>query len=360
MQLLGKDGVDAVARAVRSAGEHRAVAARVVDIKGFSTWAGDEIVVFDETGAQHGQVLGRHGAAQVRAATSALLAEPSPGLGTAVVEIEGAAVAEAGLTCGGRAELLLQPTASIPGELWDRLAGRSPVALLTRTEGPAAGPDAVVVAADGTTWGTMAGSTEAAVAEAVRLLAGGHSATRRVEDPDGTVLVEAWIPAPRLVVVGAGDMVGAITAQAGMLGWDAVAVDDRPGSAGDWPGSAGDWPALDAAFEWAGGSAALVVLSHDPHVDAPALGAGLDRGAAYIGAMGSRHTQARRVERLTAAGRTEEELARIHRPIGLDLGGRSAPEVALAICAEILAVHCGRDGGPLRERKGPINDRPSA
>ncbi|HLH45523.1 MAG TPA: XdhC family protein, partial [Acidimicrobiales bacterium] len=53
------------------------------------------------------------------------------------------------------------------------------------------------------------------------------------------------------------------------------------------------------------------------------------------------------------------ELDRIHRPIGLDLGGRSAPEVALAICAEILAVHCGRSARPLRDRQGPINDRPT-
>ncbi|MHB8505700.1 MAG: XdhC family protein, partial [Acidimicrobiales bacterium] len=95
-------------------------------------------------------------------------------------------------------------------------------------------------------------------------------------------------------------------------------------------------------------------------VDAPALGAGLDAGVAYVGAMGSRATQSRRLERLRADGRTEEELDRIHRPVGLDLGGRSAPEVALSICAEILAAHCGRDARPLKDRTGPINDRPTA
>jgi hypothetical protein len=86
---------------------------------------------------------------------------------------------------------------------------------------------------------------------------------------------------------------------------------------------------LDEALAWAGASAALVVLSHDPHVDVAAIAIALDRGVPYIGAMGSRRTQSRRMERLQALGRSETEIDRIHRPIGLDLGGRSAPEVAL-------------------------------
>jgi xanthine dehydrogenase accessory factor len=76
--------------------------------------------------------------------------------------------------------------------------------------------------------------------------------------------------------------------------------------------------------------------------------------------MGSRATQSRRLDRLTAAGVDPTLLDRIHRPIGLDLGGRRAPEVALSIAAEILAVHCGRDARPLRDATGPINDRPTS
>ena len=71
--------------------------------------------------------------------------------------------------------------------------------------------------------------------------------------------------------------------------------------------------------------------------------------------MGSRSTQSRRADRLLADGVSPEDLARIHRPIGLDLGGRRAPEVALAIVAEILACHCGRDGGSLKDTTGPIH-----
>jgi xanthine dehydrogenase accessory factor len=334
----------------------RAVAGRVVDIQGFSTWSGDEMIVVGETDEQHGQVLGAPGAAQVRRAARELLAAETPGLGSTVVEIHGQDVVDAGLSCGGRAELLLQPTSSIPAELWQRLAVRAPVALLTRIDGPQRAAASLVVDRDGRTWGALPGDRTAAVAEARAVLAGGQSVSRRVTDEDGTVLVEAWIPSPRLVVVGAGDLVGAIAAQAGLLGWETCPVADTPPPVGEDTA----WAELDEAFAWAGASAALVVLSHDPHVDVPALAAALDGGAPYVGAMGSRRTQSRRLDRLRADGRPEDQLDRIHRPIGLDLGGRSAPAVALAICAEILAVHCGRDGRPLRERTGPINDRPTA
>jgi xanthine dehydrogenase accessory factor len=220
--------------------------------------------------------------------------------------------------------------------------------LLTRIDGPGAGPSAAVVAGDGRSWGQLNRTTPipGLVAEATRLLASGHGATRRVEDPEGTVLVEAWVPAPRVVVIGAGELTGAISTQATLLGWDTRATEERDGAG----------PLLD----WAGSSAALVVLSHDPHLDTPALALGLERGVPYVGALGSRKTQSRRLERLRAEGVDEAQLERIHRPIGLDLGARSGAEVALAICAEILASHCGRDARPLRETTGPIHDRPAA
>ncbi|HLI02070.1 MAG TPA: XdhC family protein [Acidimicrobiales bacterium] len=348
-------GLSAVARAAletMNAGR-AAMAGRVIHIEGFSTWAGDELIVVDDAGAQHGWVLGDVGARRVKEAVGG---SPVAGLTTVTVDVHGADVEAAGLSCGGRAELLLQPLADIPGELWSRLASRAPVALLTRVDGPAAGPAAAVVAPDGTTFGTLAGApsgVDAAVAEARQLLANGHSATRRVEDEAGTILVEAWIPDPRLVVVGTGDLIGAIAAQARLLGWDTRAVEDRPDAESE------SWPSYDQAVAWAGASGAVIVLSHDPHVDVAALGTAIDRGVPYIGAMGSRRTQSRRLERLVKLGRNEAELEQIHRPIGLDLGGRSAPEVALAICAEILAVHCGRDARPLRDSDGPINDRPT-
>lgn len=347
------DSLPEVASRLLAPGAAGTVTARVVDIQGFSTWAGDELVVVDSDGVLHGSLLGSVGAAQVLAASRPLLASGHPELASAVVEVHGEAVAEAGLSCGGRAELLLQPTDTIPPALWELLAGRSPAALATRVSGTGRAAASQVVAPDGRVWGSLEPPASAAVAEAVRLLEAGHSATRRLTDEAGEVLVEAWVPSPRLVVVGSGELVGALAAQGRLLGWELRAVEDRPADDRHWP-------ALGEALSWAGASAALVVLSHDPHVDVPALAAGLDAGIAYLGAMGSRRTQSRRLERLAADGRRDEEIDRIHRPIGLDLGGRSAPEVALAICAEVLACHCGRDARPLREHTGPINDRPSS
>ena len=136
-------------------------------------------------------------------------------------------------------------------------------------------------------------------------------------------------------------MVDALGAQAALLGWEwraTEAVSD-----------------LDGLFEWAGVTAALIVLSHDPHVDAQALSSGLARRVPYVGAMGSRGTQSRRLSRLAADGVPAEDLDRIHRPIGLNLGGRRASEVALAIAAEVLACHCGRDARSLRDTTGPIH-----
>lgn len=181
----------------------------------------------------------------------------------------------------------------------------------------------------------------ASTADAARaLLSEGRNGTRRVETDAGLALIEAWVPSPRLVVVGSGEVVTAIEAQAGLLGWDSRATDSTE---------------VDGLLDWAGATGALIVLSHDPHIDVPVLAAALERSTPYIGAMGSRGTQSRRLERLSAQGVGPEQLERIHRPIGLNLGGRRAPEVALAIVAEILACHCGRDARPLRDTSGPIH-----
>jgi xanthine dehydrogenase accessory factor len=328
------------------AGGRPALVGRVVAIAGFSTWPGDELIAVDGAGERRGAILGRPGSDSVARRSAELLAGPAvPGLDTLTVEIHGAEVIEAGLSCGGRADVLLQPSSSIPGELWAAFAARRPVALATRIEGPTAGPASLVVDADGLWAGALeVGDPDHVAKEAAALLASGHSATRRLEDGAGVVLIEAWVPAPRLVVVGGGDLAGAVTAQAALLGWETRTTDDPAG--------------VDDGLAWGGPSTAVIVTSHDGTLDVPALRAALERGAGYVGALGSRRTQSRRLERLTAEGVSEDAVARIRKPIGLDLGGRSAPEVALAIVAEILAVRCGRDGRALAQRSGPIHDRP--
>ena len=214
--------------------------------------------------------------------------------------------------------MLLQPANTIPPALWTLLSDRAPAALVTRISGPDSGPAAVVVDRDGGQWGNLGGLPEAAqelVERARALLASGRSGIERVEDSSGEALIEAWVPAPRLVVVGSGEAVDALRAQAGLLGWE-ISATEAPDE-------------VEGLLAWAGAAGALIVLSHDPHVDAPALAAGLAERTSYVGAMGSRSTQARRVTRLVQAGVSEADIARIHKPIGLNLGGRRAPEVAL-------------------------------
>jgi xanthine dehydrogenase accessory factor len=369
----------------------RSVMGRVIDLKGFSTLPADELVLIDEDGGFHGSLLGRPGADRLGAAAREQFAGAA-GLVTVGVEIHGPQVDELGLSCGGRADVLLQPVGSIPAEFWTAIGARAPIALVTVLTGPGAGPAAVAVDRSGSTWGTLDASVDAKplVSGAIALLREGRTAQKRVdltEDPESPAgqgraqaparavqaeaparavqaeaparavqaeaparavpaqaLIEAWVPAPRIVVVGSGDIVTALEAQAGLLGWEVRAVDGRA--------------ALDQVgglLEWAGATGALVVCSHDPHVDSPALATGLASGVPYVGAMGSRGTQSRRVERLRAGGVADADIERIHRPIGLNLGGRRAPEVALSIVAEILACHCGRDGGALKDTTGPIH-----
>jgi len=325
-----------------------ALFARVLSLQGFSTWAGDALVALNGTGVQHGSVLGRYGAEQLAAAGDRLLGQ-EPALARVVIEVHGSRVAEAGLACGGQAEFLLQPASSVPRDLWVALARRAPVALVTQIDGPGSGPLGAVVQPGGH-WVGAVGSGQGeqppdeAVGAAVELLGSGQTAHHLLEHPRGTFLVETWVADPRLVVVGGGDLVTSITAQARLLGWET-----RSGERLD---------ALGELLDWGGASSALIVLTHDAGVDAPALAEGLARRIAYVGAMGSRRTQSRRVERLLERGVSEAEIARIYRPIGLDLGGRRPPEVALAICAEILAVRSGRDGRSLQQRDGPIHRRP--
>jgi xanthine dehydrogenase accessory factor len=126
-----------------------------------------------------------------------------------------------------------------------------------------------------------------------------------------------------------------------LLGWTTEVVADASAAA--------------RAAERLGVSDAVVVLSHDPAVDAPALMAAFAAGVGYVGALGSRRTQGNRRERLIAAGATGDELDSVRGPAGLDLGGTTAGEVALAICAEVLAIRNGRPPLSLRATSGPIH-----
>lgn len=170
-------------------------------------------------------------------------------------------------------------------------------------------------------------------------------------------------PPEHLVVAGAGTAAEALAAQARLLGMRTTVVDAREAFATerrvpsadevvlDWPHR---WLAAQAAAGQLGPATSLVVLTHDAKFDLPLLELALRLDLGYVGAMGSRRTCAARRADLAARGVEEAELARLHDPVGLDLGGRTPAEMALSIAAELVAVRHGRTGGLLRDGTGPL------
>ncbi|HUI94210.1 MAG TPA: XdhC family protein [Xanthobacteraceae bacterium] len=162
-----------------------------------------------------------------------------------------------------------------------------------------------------------------------------------VETPDGKAFLTVYVPPARLVVIGAVHISQALAPMAKLLGYDVVIVDPRTAFAtperfpdvkliAEWPDAA--LPGLNVD-----GYTAFVALTHDPKIDDPALLHALARDCFYVGALGSRKTHARRVERLKQQGLTDAQIARIHAPIGLAIGAVSPPEIALSIMGEITA-----------------------
>jgi xanthine dehydrogenase accessory factor len=178
---------------------------------------------------------------------------------------------------------------------------------------------------------------------------------------DGTKVFAEWYgPPPRLFVYGAVDTAEAMCRAAKLLGWHAIVADARAKFATHERIPSADeliveWPQEAIAQVQPDHQTAVVVLTHDDKFDEPALIAALDTEAFYIGALGSRRNQERRRERLLEAGVSEEKLARIQGPCGLDVGADTQAETALSILAEVLAVRAQRSGGPLRDAKQRIH-----
>lgn len=176
------------------------------------------------------------------------------------------------------------------------------------------------------------------VAEARSLLSSGRS----MPLPGATGLfARAYTPSPRLLIVGAVHIAQVLSRMADAAGFEVVVIDPRGAfaSAERFPGIqlTDEWPDEALARLGLDGATALVALSHDPKLDDPALEKALPSDVFYIGALGSRRTHEKRLARLRAAG-LDSLLGRIHSPIGLDLGGRSPAEIAVAILAEVIQV----------------------
>jgi len=161
------------------------------------------------------------------------------------------------------------------------------------------------------------------------------------ETSEGKVFLTVHVPPTRLVVIGAVHISQALAPIAALLGYDVTVVDPRTAFASPerFPGVKvlAEWP--DTALPPLGVDryTAFVALTHDPKIDDPALSHALERDCFYIGALGSRKTHGRRIERLKQQGASDEKLARIHAPIGLPIGAISPPEIAVAIMGEITS-----------------------
>jgi xanthine dehydrogenase accessory factor len=174
-------------------------------------------------------------------------------------------------------------------------------------------------------------------------LAGDKSATYVVGAENW--FVESRNPPPRLVLVGAVHIAQTLAPLAAMMGFEVLVVDPRRafGNEDRFPGTEmiNEWPDEALKQRRPDGGTAVVALTHDPKLDDPALDAALNSQAFYIGALGSRKTHAARLERLAALGHQAGVLERIRGPVGLDIAAVTAPEIALSVIAEIVAVRRG-------------------
>lgn len=227
-----------------------------------------------------------------------------------------------GLACGGTIRVLVEPVGEVvPLDLLEQLvaarAARQPVAVVA---------DLV----DGDRWLTHNGH-----AERFRMDRSGF-------EEDGRFFVTIHNPPLRMIIIGAVHIAQALVPMARLAGFDPTLVDPREsfGSQARFPGETilSDWP--DDAVRALGldTRTALVLLSHDPKIDDPALEQALSADVFYIGALGSKRTHAKRVERLQGKGFSEAQIARIHGPVGLDIGAASPAEIAVSVLAECLQV----------------------
>lgn len=293
--------------------------ATVVQTWGSAPRAVGSQLVIDAEGAMEGSVSGGcvEGAVIVEALEALEDGKPRV-LEFGVSDDEAFAV---GLACGGEIKVLVEPVGSalpvgILEELVAKRAAAEPVAYVTDLEsggGALVGPDAYP--------------------DRFRLDRSGVA-------EDGRTFITVHNPPLRMIIVGAVHIAQPLVQMARACGYAPVLIDPRGafGSAARFPGETiiDDWPDEAMAALKPDARTAVVTLTHDPKLDDPAIEAVLRSDVFYLGCLGSKRTHAKRVARLNEAGFSDDEVARIHAPVGLDLGGRQPAEIAVSIMAEVI------------------------
>jgi len=278
-----------------------------------------------------------------------------------------------GLTCGGTIEVFVRPVTSDVLDLDDlgaRIDAEEPVAVATVIEHPgdhdAVGRSIVVgedrvdgsVPDDRLTHAIVEGTRGMLAQGATGLRHYGPHGERRMDEV--TVLIESFAPRPRMLVFGAIDFAGAVASVGSFLGYHVTVCDARarfatPARFPDADEVVVEWPHRYLEAAAIDVRTAICVLTHDPKFDVPVLKVALQTDAGYIGVMGSRRTHDDRLARLREEGVDDDALARLRSPIGLDLGGRTPQETAIAIAAELIMLRQGGSGAALRQTDGPIH-----
>ncbi|HXE59900.1 MAG TPA: XdhC family protein [Gemmatimonadaceae bacterium] len=348
--------------------ERRVAMATLVSTKGTTPRKEGAKMWVGEDGRIRGSVtIGGCVDAQVLAESDAVLRTAAPTLLSLSLGDEEAW--DLGLTCGGAVDVLIEPVqlddpADPVVRAYDVIrseaqAGRRAVAVVPLGGTGAARPRRLVVREDGSTAGTLGDAQVDAAAVAHALDAMARSASRSMQidagDRRATLFFELHGPATTLVIFGAGHVAVPLVRFAKGLGWTTVLVDARERYATRERFPDADDIRIGALGEIAAqmrydASTVVVVVAHDYKFELPVLRAVLAQHPAYIGLLGNRRRGRALLDFLAADGFDAASLARIHVPVGLDIGARTAPEIALAALAEAVAVRNGRPGTALRAR----------
>jgi xanthine dehydrogenase accessory factor len=354
------------------ADRRRIVCALLVDAEGSSPFAPGAFMLIDGDGAIEGSITG--GCVESDVVVNALeILAADTGPRSLRYGVSDEAAHEVGLMCGGTVDVfvheLREDVRSVCAEAFDAAARGVPAGIATLIEGPRPGAKLAVV--DGRVLGGMQGPEllDHSVARDLTALSERGTSALRHYGHSGealgsglTVHLQAFRIPPTLVLVGAIDYSAAVAALAATAGYQVVIADAREAFARSDRFSRVatvhvGWPAPAIEERHLGPRDAVIVFSHDPKFDEPAILAALASDAGYIGALGSHRTARDRTARLLAAGADPAALARVHSPCGLDIGAATPEEVAVSIMAEVIAARSGRAGEPLIRIESSIRPR---
>jgi xanthine dehydrogenase accessory factor len=357
--------------------ERRVVQALLVEVEGSAPLPAGAMMVVDDQGNIEGSITGGCVEGAVVTEAEAMLAEQ----GSAPAKMLRYGISDelagtVGLMCGGIVHILVHElggeAAEVERAVLDAHADGRPVAMATLIDGASAGARLAVI--ENTLIGSLRESDlldRNVAREAQGLLEEGKTTLRRFGSDGATlgddvrVHIRSYALPPRMWIFGAIDFSAALAPFASQIGYEVTICDarDRFARSRRFSSAASvkiGWPQEVMADVDLGPRDAVLIFTHDPKFDEPALIAALRTNAGYIGALGSRQTTADREDRLRRAGVGDADLARIHAPCGLDIGSRTAEETAVSVLAEIIAARAERAGTPLRQTSGPIHGRDRA